>query len=708
MKKTLNWMLMAAVVLGLSMSIASCKDDDNDKGNKEEQLAADNDLDNTAWRWLTKLAGLQEMPDNWEKNTYEPTVGNASENNALTRIVIVNDLDEARRKFADLTDAGIDEIGENYTVNDKGIGTMTWTVTGNDVPNLAEVTVNTKFIPHLQKIVYCTEEQTGENGLFSTKVKGTCYYRIGDVIQDSEGYYWVCVCSSFQQHNKVESHWMNIFNASESGNYNGKKVPIPEKNICADWNNKEKYDNKTLMLPTKLSYSREHMFNLCNIFFALKDPDNYIYWSDKYNKIGLGGFSNFYHGKQFIENLKFFWAKHHIWEKLFSYPEEEMMNFSTINLLYRGYSWKWLTTNPTVFIYSSSGYSTELFGSVSKDENVYEWKNGFDVRLAANDPDADQSAKPNKIWGSGDNQKGMWVVRYKTGDDLCTSGKYDRYKPIKGCTEVYCYNKEKNIKVGEETSPETENNFVPFEIPHLDKPTVGCVLCSNGLFYKNLSVAKSSGFKPVATVVCLNGKNYVDEDNRQYNGLAIALDAKEVKWAGGLYEHCSPKSIRSWSDKDLVNYLGGIQGTKLLAEGCKGQGHVHPAAKLCADGFDYLLSPEIRKEKGFSEWFMPDVGQWILAMTSLGLTYKYNSYFTIANRDVLEDLGLKQYYWCTTPYEDKEHAKAEYQEKWVATFHMSLLNEHALTEVKFIEWQKHSEYDDMAYLCPFIAFKYEE
>ena len=61
-------MLMAAVVLGLGMSVISCKDDDDKSDEKnEEQLATDNDLDNTAWRWLTKLASLQEMPDNWEK-----------------------------------------------------------------------------------------------------------------------------------------------------------------------------------------------------------------------------------------------------------------------------------------------------------------------------------------------------------------------------------------------------------------------------------------------------------------------------------------------------------------------------------------------------------------------------------------------------------------------------------------------------------------
>ena len=38
-KKLFNWMLMAAVVLGLGMSVTSCKDDDDDDKKTEEQKA---------------------------------------------------------------------------------------------------------------------------------------------------------------------------------------------------------------------------------------------------------------------------------------------------------------------------------------------------------------------------------------------------------------------------------------------------------------------------------------------------------------------------------------------------------------------------------------------------------------------------------------------------------------------------------------------
>ena len=39
-KKTLNWMLMAAVVLGLSMNFTACSSDDDDEDNKEEEKIA--------------------------------------------------------------------------------------------------------------------------------------------------------------------------------------------------------------------------------------------------------------------------------------------------------------------------------------------------------------------------------------------------------------------------------------------------------------------------------------------------------------------------------------------------------------------------------------------------------------------------------------------------------------------------------------------
>ena len=100
-----------------------------------------------------------------------------SKNESNTRVVVVADIDHARMNFAS---------------------------------NLATVDVNTKLIPHLSKIVYCTVDQVGDN--FGSAYAGTAYYRFGDVVEDSEGYYWVCVKPAFGTGRapQQQGYWMNI------------------------------------------------------------------------------------------------------------------------------------------------------------------------------------------------------------------------------------------------------------------------------------------------------------------------------------------------------------------------------------------------------------------------------------------------------------------------------------------------------------------
>ena len=268
-KKTFTWMLMAVMVFGLSFSITSCKDDD-DKNNEqrgEQAEPLDTEEAHTAWRWLCVLTGAEELTDNWQSKTYEPTIGVPSENNANTRLVVVSTLEEAQKKFSALADVDPSRLNAELTINQPGVGKLEWIPSKQGAQNLAEVTVNTKLIPTLQKIVYCTHEQTGLNGsIFGTSFAGTAYYRLGDVVQDDQGYYWVCVRPSFEP-DKGKSHWINIFNAGEYGKYNGNYVPIPEKNIKSKWNKKWAGNDVTILLPTAMihlyrRYTKEYRYSI--------------------------------------------------------------------------------------------------------------------------------------------------------------------------------------------------------------------------------------------------------------------------------------------------------------------------------------------------------------------------------------------------------------------------------------------------------------
>jgi hypothetical protein len=447
--KCLNWMLMAALVVGLGTSVTSCKDDDDDekKENTPENVTGDpmdTDEAQTAWRWLCALTDVQTLDDDWAKKTYEPTVGVASENNQNTRIVIVSDLKEAKSKFAQIADVETSRLGSEYTASQEGVGKMTWTPSPTGAQNLAEVAVDTKLIPHLQKIVYCTEEQTGQNGWFSDNVTGTAYYRFGDVIREqSTGYYWVCVRPSFEQKDKGDSHWIHVFN-SDIG------AGLPKENILSKYTRVQKYNFNTIMLPTKLKYSREHMTNFSNLIYALLDRDEYATKvGTAGTKNGLGGFDYKYHGVNFLRNVSDSWGKSNstgwtIWRLLFNLTHDQMDMMEGMTFIYQGYQWR---VGNTGYVWEftterKNGFLSEIPGSESGDKKLYNFGGnggGYDIRRYTSDPMADKAI--NGVPGQFDNNHCYWVVEYKKGSDLWVNGEYSPYEKINGCEDIYCYNK---------------------------------------------------------------------------------------------------------------------------------------------------------------------------------------------------------------------------------------------------------------------------
>lgn len=439
--KAFHFLLMATLAVGLSLNVTACSDDDDANANEQPSELAD-PLDTeearVAWRWLNILTNVETMTSNWASKTYEPTFGQASEHNALTRIVIVSDLDEARQQFANLADVEADELQGEKTISQRGVGTMTWTPSPAGAQNLAEVSVNIGIIPSLQKIVFCTQEQVGENGIFWTNVDGTAWYRFGDVVRDKQGYYWVCVRPSFKQKDKGDSHWINIVNASYSGMLNGEKVGLPKENIYDKYNDLEKYGHQTIILPTKLKYSREHIHNLSNLLWALLAPANYEQLTKASDK-GLGGFKYDYHSRLFVERVARFWSRDYsgrtLWERLFNCTYDKLESLSQTEFIYKDYSW-WFGNEATFWIYKSEGYEVKIHGSESGDkEDIDVVNDGFDINHFLGDPDAEKKPYDQSVL-----KERRWVVRYKTGEQLCENGKYSPYTAINGCTEIYRYN----------------------------------------------------------------------------------------------------------------------------------------------------------------------------------------------------------------------------------------------------------------------------
>ena len=468
--KRFNWrsqlciMHYALCIIMLSTLTMSCSDDDDKKSEEQREVNADpldTDEAQTAWRWLSALTNAETLTNDWASKTYEPVIGVPSENNANTRIVIVGDLDAAQTSFASMAGVDANSLGTELVVSQPGVGSLAWTPSKAGAQNLAEVRVDTKLIPHLQKIVYCTEEQVGNNGLFSTNVKGTAYYRLGDVVMDKDGYYWVCVRPSFEQMDKGDSHWINIFNAAKTG-YNGKtnqKVPMPDDNIYDKYDNKDKYDRRTILLPTKLKYSREHMNNLSNLVFALLDPNDYAskVGTDTINlkKNGLCGFDYKYHGKLFLKKVASYWEEktpngYSVWEVLFNRTYSGLQNkkgidgLLRISYFYQGYQWR-IGRTGSLWLFQTerqNGFQKKASGSEMGDKVEYAFADdGFDIRRFCADPAAEDSNVDKDVGAQfEDIGRYYYVVRYKTGEDLMVNGKYSPYEKLNGCTDIYRFN----------------------------------------------------------------------------------------------------------------------------------------------------------------------------------------------------------------------------------------------------------------------------
>ena len=623
--KRFNWrsqlciMHYALCILMVSTLTMSCSDDD-DKNTSEQRNEDADPLDTdeaeTAWRWLSVLTSTEALTNDWAKKTYEPTVGVPSENNANTRIVVVGTLDEAKTKFASLAGVSTDQLGGDFTVSQSGVGKLAWTPSKAGAQNLAEVIVDTKLIPKLQKIVYCTHDQIGQNGLFSDNVRGTAYYRLGDVVMDEDGYYWVCVRPSFAP-DKGKSHWMNIFNASQTGRNAVTKanVPMPEGNIYNKYNNVTKYNNRTILLPTQLKYSREHMNNLSNLIFALADPIEFyakkVGTEDNKHDNGLCGFDYKYHGENFLRNVASFWDRptangYTVWQILFNRTRAEMETTKFLHFYYKGYRWR---IGRSGYLWEYTAQKSDQFQvkpTDSEDDNMVETNfgtDGFDIRRMCSDPEAQNSNVENQPEQFQDDTWGTWVVRYKTGQELMKRGDYSPYEELNGCTNIYRYNEVTGTQAHADLV--TEDKVESLGV--LMTPVVGCLVGKDGKFYANKKAANALGVKPEAMVVYLGGNMRV-EHGKNYNGLAIALQDLNN---GTKYKFCEQEvkgkvcSDNAPSMDYVANRYTGLAQTEQL----KNATHSHPAA-TAAWGAPIA--------NGFSNWFIPSTGQWALAMEGMG------------------------------------------------------------------------------------------
>ena len=431
MNKKLNYWLMAALVCGLSMSVASCKDDDKnespDNGQSEEQ--ADKDLADavTFWGVVGQLSDTP-MPDNWKNATYEPSIGVPDGTNSAIRIVSCTDEESAAARAADLLGADITTETADYTYQNDIVGTLTYRKTGG--ASLATVDVSIKQMPGLSQIIYKTPEQMGQNASFS----GTAYYRFGDVVTktNSSGKteYGVCIRPSFNPAGKGESHWISV-------------SKLPNENILPKENKYLKDGSKvTFNLPKNLVSSQEYMVDLAELLYAMTDARQWAY-----NLIKDDGY----------KKLKYLWDFD--FKKRFEYHDHTYFNDVTLEVTrYDGMNLK----------------TKHDFKATSRWESK-----AFDINTLIGDKGYIDD--PGVV-GAGDR---YWVVRYASGATLAKgneAGGYDVHKRMPNCTDEFLYNQ---VVEGSDMTVQTLKDTPPSNSLDGIFDEHGYYLCGDVLLDKN-------------------------------------------------------------------------------------------------------------------------------------------------------------------------------------------------------------------------------
>ena len=468
MKKNFYFLLLAVLVCGLSLSVTSCKDDDkNDSNGGDDSELVEGGLseeDAQAWSWISVLTDEATQESGWQKKSYDVTIGQPSSNYEGTRLIIVADLDDAKANFAAIAGCEPEELDGPKTISAGNYGSMTWEISEPGAPNIATVDVKSPLFKTTQ-LTYCTEEQAPDN---ASNITGNCYYRVGDVVEDKDGFYWVCVQPSFLGKKNNDSYWVNIFNAAESGRgENTEKLPgIPKSNIYSSSHKIKKYNNNTILLPTGLKENRQQIFYLCNLLWAMTKPTQYKPVKGKGDPMGFADLPWKYHGSKYMEKVADGWRGNGIYEKLFNRTEDQMKNMATLNFFYNGYHWKTGTT-AGVWIYTSDGYKTKYTGSTKNDDKLFEMKSagfGFDVHRYVSDPEQDKNCASTNQKGMAPAQQfgnnyGYWVIRVATGKQL--DKKYDPYKKMSTVSDIYNFNLQNAMsnRVGSKAQPPTEEDF---------------------------------------------------------------------------------------------------------------------------------------------------------------------------------------------------------------------------------------------------------
>lgn len=409
------------------LTLVSCSKDDDELSPQEEQEQQALEAATKFWNVVGQLVNMDDCTEDYIDKTFEPTIGTASDDAPLTRVVSTNSMEVAAQRFASLTGVEIDENTADYTWSDSAVGTLIYHKS-TDGRSWATVSVSIKQVPHLEKIVYQSAEQGNTNGAFD----GKAYYRFGDVVsrQMKQGTeYWICVRPAFGKENKEESHWVCL-NSLSSAQTMAKKV-----------------GGRQYYFPRFLVSDDQNRQNFVETLYAICHPqewENNIRNSDS-GKDGLPFFTDFnrqnlpYHNHLFWQNVQKGWDSNDIVKLALNLDDIEALRTSMdrdgMNIIYKGEGFA-----STAYLFDVAVYTNgtkESHRNLHSRKAIVGWKENIgrqqklDFRVMGAALDNYSEFFNDRVY--------RWIIRHSSGAELSSTGKAPVDEPISGCQTVYRY-----------------------------------------------------------------------------------------------------------------------------------------------------------------------------------------------------------------------------------------------------------------------------
>lgn len=658
MKKTMRFMLMAALTVALSLSVTSCKDDDDSDNNGEnmEQLeSTGGEVSMEDIQLSTLISNFAEVQadellaqSGWQSKTYEATLGLVlDESRPTVRSIEVGTLDAAdERAEAMLRELGIDgQSPSGFTFSNASVGTVSYQHGGGtDANTLAVINLDVRQLPGISQL-RMVKALPANDGTFG-------YYGRGDIVK-KDGRLWICTRPaakkgdyayfvSFWTRHRTDNcrwgtykdmvylasdemasetdliSWLHTFVMWEEG-YEKVIRCLSEKGIT-------NADDIEQLVPAN-RIDRRALINKLHIkpidlpVEPLAMPD----WIDA-NKWGDTPKANgrYCAPRSLLLANKFRYAINpcEYWVPFISWAT--VAEAKEIDQSLKSLKSQSAKTNSNHFQYDISTVvdildnGTKLdHGGADKCQYVLaavHWKHEyyagnqwaiFDFTKDWNDKQDVNNTDVNDIslWLSCNIISG--TLKFKDNGEANAS-----------VQKVWVAREDAKIEEPEEDKND-ESKI------HKDEVKLYSIIGTNGQFYNNVQDARAAGTKPMAIVTYL-GETKRAERGKEWNGLAMALDKLPEEYPYTDDDHwkeaCQPAMFKgAQADKDFT----GWETTQTLVGGC-GKGHDHQAAKACNTyGGDNLKLTARQTE--FSSWFLPSYGQWIAAVRALGVSYRYTN-----------------------------------------------------------------------------------